>query len=354
MKVSELQKAVKLLGRISNASSVSMLCRSFELSDNGIRACSEWGNIEMWIATGAKLTSPVLLNTAAFAGVLNSLPEDGELSLVQEGQQVKWSCGSAKGSWSLVEQDQAIPYIDHTEFPWTPPSDLGEALLIGSSACQAVTVSIGIFGVVLEEIDGKLRITSSNSTSLISSAVAKDGYSGGKVTLRPPVPNVLATILAACGQAKIDVTQQGIFIVGPWLVAQLPISTPLDQDLTATLAKFPNAVYQTDVDKKSISKFVARAQVLAGKGQTAQIIFKVSEGKLSLEHTSVGASTEEFFLASGLDPTWTFASVSVPIDLMASSLQHVDSAVLDYLAQEFLIFTGKSPEFKQIIGGQRA
>jgi hypothetical protein len=120
------------------------------------------------------------------------------------------------------------------------------------------------------------------------------------------------------------------------------------------MKKFMGSKYKIPVDKASISKFLSRAQVLSGKDKQTRITFKVVEGRLALEHSSAGASTEEYFLASGLDPTLTFSSIAVPIELVSSSLGQVNSAVLDYLSSEYLVLSGENPEFRQIIGGQKA
>lgn len=350
MRVSEFQKVSKILGRITNNASITNLYRSAEVGIETIRACSEYGNIEFWVEpTG--LTNPVLINTAAFIGVSSSLPADAEIAILNKDNQIQWKCGDAKGHWTGQPTDRGIPQISHETFDWAPPKEFGKALQLAASACQAQTVAIGLYGVMLDASGENIRLMSSNSTSFAMASIPKGDYPGGSVTLRPPIPAIIAAILGAEPEARMDVTSEGIFILAPSLVAHLPLAAPLEHDISKIISKFSDNQYPITVDSGAIRKFLNRAKALADKGFPVAVSFRVAEGRLLLEHHSVSASAEEYFLSDGIDPSWTFSSVELPVDLLLIAMEHVTAASLDYLGQNILVLRGENPTFAHIIGG---
>jgi len=359
MLVSTLTNAVKLAAKMANSNSLTPLYRSIELGPETIRACSEFGNVEIW--TGVEgLSVPVLLEASSLLAVLTSLDDADEITFTKKDAAVHWRCAEAKGHWMTVQQEHKIPAISIPErCEWHPPAGFGEALLVAGSACTTSAVSIGLYGVELSlgsaEEGFPLRMISSNSVALAYTEISGDPTLGSlgatKLTLRPPIPSIFAHIVESTTNPTIAFSSTGIFILSEELVALLPVAAPLEHDLLKVLAKYSNMENMIDVNVGALKKFLNRARTLADKKQSVQVGLRVDFGKLVLEHRGVTSSAEEYFLAEGIDETVSYASVSLPLDMLITPLAHVDGIVLDYLPQKILIMVGADYGFQYVLGG---
>lgn len=352
MKVSDIQQATKILNKISNQSSISELFRCVELTSNGFRTCSEYGNCEVWI--DLPIQGPLLINTAAFTSVINSLPSSSDIEFRQTNEKLSWSSGSAKGHWALNSFTQSIPLIpSNKDFTWIPSSEFADALDLASSACQSMTVSIGLFGVIFEVVDNRLRLSSSNSISLATSSIPLDGYPIREtITIRPPIPSILSMLLKENKEMQVAIDKDGIYCLSKSGAVQLPLSPPLELSLGDVIAKYQNAEHIAKIEAKAISQFLNRAKALSDKNLPVEVSLQVSQGKLLLEQKSAASSSEEYFLCQGIDPSKTFDSVVLPLNLMQTSLGHATEAVLDHLGGNVLVLRGEKPQFMHIVGGK--
>lgn len=362
MKVSDLNAVVKLASKISNQSSLTSLYRSVEISKELLRCCSEFGNIEIAVPdTG--LTSPILIDAAAIQAVTNSLPAGADITLTPTEGKVSWKCGTAQGTLNLVFSEHTIPQLDHASFPWTPSEDLANALILASSACQAAAVSVGLYGIVLEPVNDKLRLLSTNAVALASVTIDKGTFpelgdfffdptsETKKLTLRPPVPGVLATFISTCPNCTLDVTADGIFIQGDWLRAHLPVSVKLEHDLKKIADEYTGSAQVAAINNAAVKLFITRARALADKNAFFTVGVKLEAGKLILSHNSIASSSEQWFLAEGIDEKLNYESVNIPADMLLVSLPHVKNAIFDYLSQSKLILEGTEPSFRYVVSG---
>lgn len=350
MQTKDLLGVTRLAGKLSNPSSLTSLYKSIEIGPTSVRCCSEFGNIEITVdPTG--LENPVLLSCGAVNGVALSLPPGSEIILTETENKVNWKCNNAKGTWNLVASDHKIPKIDHTDFPWIPPTTLGTALELASCACQFAAVSFGLYGITIEADGDKLHLLSSNTISLASATVDKGTFPSKKVTLRPPVPAIIAALIGNCPNCVLDVTDEGVFIKGDWLLAHLPLGSHLDHDLKDTVEKFSEVKHVAKIDSNAVKMFITRAKSLSEKSSSFKVTMKVEEGKLALEHAGISSSTEEWFLADGLDSSLNFNPLSLPADLLMLPLQYVQHAIFDYLPQNNLVMRGTNPDFIYVLSG---
>jgi len=352
MLIGELQKAAKLVQLVSNVISISDLFKCVELSSTSLRACSEFGNVKYAISM-PEITAPKLVNTAAFFAVINNLATSGEIHFKLTETHLEWKAGSAKGKWAFAAVDGTIPEITHTEFPWVPSEFFADALILASGACQSATVSVGLYGMNIEPKDGKLRLVSSNMISLAIAYVGLDGYpKTDAITVRPPIPRILSTLIKTTTNGRLDVTDDGFYFTSDEVIAQLPRSVPLEHDLDGVLSKFSTAVDTIPISNAAIAQFLNRAKALADKGVAPEISFRITNGSIVLEQKGISNTSEEYFLAEGIDATKEFNSVVLPINLMVDALKNVDEAILDYLPNNVLVLRGVAPEFMHIIGGK--
>ena len=350
MKAKALQSIGRLTSKISNPSSLTSLYKSIELSNNKVRCCSEFGNLELTLdPTG--LQNAVLLDADAVMAIASSLPPEADITIEEKGSKINWVCGNAKGHLNQVVTDYKIPEIKHPNHPWTPPAEFIAGLILASAACQAAAVSVGLYGIVIEPDTSVLQIMSSNTIALAQAKIDLAGYAFGKIVVRPPVPAVIASLMTACPGSKIDITKEGIFIEGSWLKAHLPLGADLQHNLKEIADKFVEAKITSKVDNKAVKRFLARAKVLSEKNSTFNVGLKVEAGKLSLIHSGITSSTEEYFLADGLDPAINYQTVNIPADMLMLPLEHIDSVVYDYLPTSRLVLKGSKPEFLYVIGG---
>lgn len=361
MKAQSLFFNTRILKEISNQSSLTALHRSIELSDKMMRCQSEFGNIALTLsddnATG--LANPVLLDAAALTGVAGTLSADADITFTENNRQVEWKSGMASGTMKIVYSDSAIDPLNHANYPWEPGKDFAHGLMLASSACQAAATAVGLYGIVIEPENDDLVMMSSNSISLACSRIQKGTYPAGTVTIRPPVPRILATFIDNCPNCKLDITNEGIFMKGDWLIAHLPLAIKLEHDLKPYITGYNSKLHQAAINGDAVRKFITRARTMMDKNTMFTIAIKVEKGNLVLQHTSVGASTEEYFLASDLDPNLKFDSVKMQADLIATCLPYVDTAVFDYLGEPIgdpknpaIVFYGKKAvDFTYVLGG---
>lgn len=357
---------MRVISKVTNASSLTPLYKSIEIGKSAegmeaVRACSEFGNIEIWPSEPTGLEQPCILDAAALSAVLQSLPGEADVQLSKKEDKVWWKYASAKGHLSLVQQEHQIPLINppNGNFPFTPPADFSDALHFADLAVEAATVSIGMFGMVLRYVpavaDPKLHhllLISSNTISLAMARVPVENYPVTQdITLRPPIPTILATILKEFKGCKMDITKDSIFL---WckdkMAAQLPLSPPLEQDLFMIADKFKSATHKAQIDRSAIKLFLSRASQLIDKHTDSVVQMKIDGGKLILEHTGIAASAEEDFLATGLDPAVKFASISLPINMLMIPLETVDTLILDHIPQIAIVLQ-KEPTYKYILSG---
>ena len=350
MLVKDLNAVLKLSSRISNASSLTSLYRSVELGKELLRCCSEFGNLEIAIPD-TNLTSPVLIDGAALLGITGSLPGDSEITLTQSAGKIAYKCGSATGFLNIVISDHAIPQLNHTNFPWTPPPELANALILASSACQAAAVSVGLYGIVLEPEGDKLRLLSTNAVALASVTIDKGTYPTGKITLRPPVPSIIAAFISTCPNCVLDVTPEGIFIQGDWLRAHLPVSSSLEHDLKAIADKYILSTQTAPINSSAVKMFIGRARALSDKNAFFLVGLTVEKGSLTLRHASIASTSEEVFLCEGLDPNLNYKSVEIDAEMLRVSLPFVTHAIFDYLGESKLLLKGTNPEFCYVVSG---
>lgn len=354
MKGKTLTSVCKIAGRISNPGSLTSLYRSIEIGPNTIRCCSEFGNLSL-IVESTGLENPVLINTLELTAIAISIPPEAEVTLEEKDNRLHYftasPTGADQGTLSFVQTDYSVPVITHKNFPWTPPADFADALLLASSACQAAAVSLGLYGIVIEPVGDKLNFMSSNTISLALSTVEKGSYPAGKITLRPPVHGIIASLLTAYQGATMDVTDDGIFILGDGVMAQLPLGQNLDHDLKSYADKFTSSAEVAKISSSAVKKFITRARSLTDKKSTFNVSLKVESGKLVLMHEGISSTTEQWMLAEGLDQSINYESKSFPADLLITPLEYIQVLVLDYLKDAQLVLKGESPHFTYVIGG---
>src|SRR5919109_939951 len=219
MKTKTLNGILKFVGKISNPSSVTSLYRAVQLGPTCLRSVSEFGNLYVQLPEDTGLKGDVLLDTSSLQAITQSLPQDGELVLEQDTNKINWSCGDAKGHLNFVVTDHKIPEIPQRNTCWSPPQNLGIALQLASCACQWAAVSVGLYGISIEPVDDKLYLMSSNTFSLAATTIEKGSFPTDKITVRPPVPSVVAALLQEYPEIELDVDENGIYLIGDCLVA---------------------------------------------------------------------------------------------------------------------------------------
>jgi len=150
----------------------------------------------------------------------------------------------------------------------------------------------------------------------------------------------------------LDITSDGIFIKGDWLVAHLPLGVNLEHDLKAYANQFQSMNQITPINNGAVRMFINRARALADKNAAFNVTLRVENGQLILSHRSIASSTEEYFLAEGLPTDVNYTPVSLPADLLSLALQHVTILVYDYLQASQIVMRGVDPDFVYVIGGE--
>lgn len=352
MKAKVIADAIALAAKVSNPQSLTPLYRSVELGPDSIRACSEYGNLELLQGVEG-LARPVLLDAGSLNAVTSSLDGKEEVTFDSADNKVTWKSGSARGHFMQVQQEHQIPELTGEALgTFDAPPEFADALQIASSACLPGGASVGLFGEQISVRDGKLCFIASNSIALSYAEIeAPDGLSSKtKIVLRPPVPQLIGTVLAATDAPAVGIAES-IFIRGKNLMASFPGAAPLEHDLYKVLDKMSKMEQIAAVSPVAVKKFLARARVLSDKRAAVKVGLRVEAGKLILEQRGMTSSSEEHFLAEGIDDKINYASVSLSLDMMMLPLAYTDGVILDYLPQKNLIFCGEKCSFLYIIAG---
>jgi hypothetical protein len=342
---------MKLVATVSNRNSLTPLFRCIELGPGTLRACSEFGNIEIVIGE-TRFDEPVLIDCELFNNLLCSLPNNTDVYLTRAGDRLRWETERGGGPLTIVAQDDQIPPLTHKNYPWMPPETFAQALIRAQLACQAATVSVGMFGIVLARTDGDLRLLSRNALSLSSVTLEDNGFPADKITLRPPIPHILATILREYPESSMDVTDEGLFVVNDCLTAHLPVSTPLEHDLIGVAERYSKKQYICEIDIDGLRSFLSRALKIKDKHSEELIQLTINDGAILLTQVTSVLRVDEFLISDGLDPALTFAPIEFPIEQLLVPLDHVHSIVLDYLPQGVLVLLGQDPDFEFIVSGR--
>jgi hypothetical protein len=362
IKAGMLSDASKIANLIANPTSLTPTYKSMEIcadEDLGdgqkastILVNSDYGNLEL-LLPDMGITQSCLIDATQISAVADSLPKDKDIEFTPKEGAVAWKCGDARGQWTNIAHDKSLNRVTHADFPWKPPQDFARALRLAASACQAATVSVGLYGVVLEPNGINLALMSSNSTALAYVEVVKGNYPAQLITLRPPTPTCIAALIEKCPNCMMDFTSEGVFIRGDWLLAHLPLGQSLEHNLNDTFDKYKSSSEVIKINSDAIRRFLIRARALSERrvARSLNVRLRVDSGKLVLEHSSMAASSEEYFLASGIDSTKSYATVELPVEMLLVPLEHVQEAILDYLPENVMVMRGKNPDFKFILGG---
>jgi hypothetical protein len=350
MRIDTLKFAAQLCIPASNASSLSPLFRCVELGPNCMRACSEFVNMQVAVKTDLK--DPVLLEAINIDAVIRTIRSGTDIRLTKEGDRVLWRTDTASGYWVLVEQEDQIPAFTHKHFPWQPSKTFPEALLLAQLACQAATVSFGLYGVVVEPVGRHLFLASCNDHALAIVTLPRDGYPGEKVTLRPPVPALLSSMLRAFPESSLDVTDEGIFLADNFIMAHFPVSPSLEVDIVAVATEFTSKKLLVNVNPDKIKRFLSRAKCLTDRHVDPLAEIRLKAGHLSFKQVGSAAGTEEFMLGQkAFAQAVTFPSVLFSMDELSTPLDYIDSLTLDHLDKQVLILQSDVPPFQYIIRG---
>lgn len=355
----KLQEALKLAQLICNPLSLSPLHRAIELSPGWIRASSEFGSIEIGVLD---LEVSALVDGQNLCSVLLSLDTEDKLYLNTSASSLHWRSGAALGQLNFANVEQGMPRDlaqDDAILVWTPPPGFAEAMELAASACTAAAVSMGLYGIemLVRPAEKAVVLRSSNSIALACSSVGgsfepADAYARQYV-LRPPVHKILATLAVAGSENLLMFGERTITVAGESFTAVLPVAAALEHDLGKIMHKFENAEKVVQIDKAGIKKFLMRARALADKRQSTSVHLRVNEGRLILEHKGVSSSSEEYFLAEGLEQTENFNTITLPLDMLLAPLEHTDYVIFDYQDRNTLLLAGDDYDFLYILGGSR-
>jgi hypothetical protein len=348
MKVENFQSAMKLASKVSNPTSLTPLYRCVELGPDTLRACSEFGIIEIVIGE-TRFDKPVLIECEVFNNLFRSFTNNTDVYLTRASDRLLWETESGGGELITVTTDGQIPPLTHKSYPWTPPKTFAKALVRAQLACQSATVSVGMFGVVVVRTDGDLRLISCNSLSLSAVTLEDNGFPAEKITLRPPIPGILANILREYPESCMDITNEGIFVTNDYLTAHLAVGPPLEHDLLGISAKYSRKQSIVEIDVEALRAFLSRATLTKDKHLDELIEVTINDGALLLTQATNMVRVNEFLVTDGLDPSLTFAPVQFPKEQLLVPLDHVHAVVVDYLPQGILVLLGQDPDFEFIV-----
>lgn len=344
-----LLKPYKLL---ANKHALSPTYRCLQFTPGKVVGCSAAAILETKCDHG--IEAPVCVDAGAFLAVMDSLPDHQEVKMSVAGDGVlAWSCGSAKGRMApmIIEDMPSIPTRRAKAGSYKPGADLVQALRLGSlSGDSNSLLSVGMFGVVLDNREGALVIHSSDNVTISACSLDIDTGGPAKFTLTPEPAELLATIIMP-GEGTLTFDDGAAYYADKHVRALIKSVPDLRFDALELLTSFELAETVAPLSMDAIHSFVKRAGALAENKRHTYIALAASKGQISLEFNEGVASAEEFYLVDKLDVP-DLGPIYLDAAKLTRALAHTTEVVLDYADRNTLIFRGSDPDFQYVIGGR--
>ena len=346
MKSTELRQRMAPLQHFKPTSEISQSVVA--VSAEHVRCQSGFGYIDITVPLGGSGLSETLVNTAAFLGVVNSLP-DGEVHFSVAGHALAWKCGNAKGKLAPVPTEP--PHAP--QFPKDPgvkvPEDFATALKLGALSCVKHRLGInGMNGVVIDSRHGPTTIMSCDRLTVSAAQMKSRLPVGGEVMyFGPQGAGCLADLVETGGRLYAD-KQGHAYYRGPSVVAKILSVDAFQEDLWAIYSDHQGTT-SAALDPDRLKAFIRRAEALASEQMLVTVTMTIRDRRIVFAFEDAQQETEEFYILEGPEMPDTKPAF-VAGSRMLKALAHVDSVMVDEIARHTIVLRGKKAGFYYIVG----
>ena len=337
-----------------NKNALSPVYSTIELTPTRMYGCSAYAMMEVHGDIG--INKSCFVNAATFITVIDSLPERGDVTLVVTEGSLNWKCGRARGKLALVKLDTEMPKINRRmdkNNAWKVDRLFSKTLQLGAISCDNNSLSsVGMYGIV---VDNRKYTTIYSSDNTTVSACRLGEYNVEQMpdmfTLPPEGAMLLAAVCKNGGTAEFSDTD--VFYYNEGVKVLIRYSMPLRHDISKILER--NLVSEdmvVQLPEGRMEAFMKRVNAIAESQRHATVSLHVKKDRISLSFDEGTAASDEYYVVTGLEPTKGMDAVHMSAAKVARALAHVNTVVLDRLADRVVILRGDAPLYYYIVAGK--
>jgi hypothetical protein len=343
----ELSKLVAPFKLIASRTALAPLYRVVEIAPDHLMACSSFALLHMHEVID--VNEVVHVDAPAFLAVVASLPSGQPIKLTAKAGVLSWTCGQAKGRLACIPPPEMPPLpADRTGRASPTSNALGVALDLGALSCSTNALGApGTYGVVLDN-DNQVVCATDNSTLSAYELPTKLQYAPSVLTLPPPAAALLASIVRDAG--TLECTDREVIYRDEATTCVLRPVPPLKADVRSIRNQYSDPILIATLPKERITKFVNQITALAENRANARVLLGAGDGRVSLSFEEGAATSDEWFLADGLEGFPAMAPVSVSAAKMVRALSHTTEIALDFIDRGVIMLRGGS--FSYLVSGQ--
>jgi len=347
MKASELYQALRPFTLLSHEKLLSPSYKALHVTPTAVRGHSPYGVMEVEVALG--IETEAYVDTSRFLQVLSTAP-DGDFQLILEDNKLSWYCADpaeAKryemtGSFAVIGEAITIPPIpwdDHGEMV-PVPAGFSRGLELAALGCGSQAyISIGLYGVTLENEEGGLYAYASDNASIAACRLSDASPSfAEKITLAPDALALLAEVTRH-GDAAVSITAETIYCQTPAIKLVIKGKAALKIDLREIAKGLRGEDRALPIDRDSVASFIRRIEALAEDKSKAQMSLSVEEGATRLYFEDSISFSAEYYLVQSDQPFDVSPIVLEPRRIFRA-LGAADRIVFDYVDRRSLVFRG--------------
>lgn len=361
MLASELNAALAPFAQLANKHALSNLYCALHITPKRVRGFAPWGILEAEIPIASSFNvESFWIDAENFIAVMRSLPED-EVELEVKSSGLVWQCGLAEGKLALLGEMRP-PVVDWSPLDkkglWHPPKEFAEALQLGALSRGAMSMaSAGVYGVVIDNsaADEMMILSSDNVTISACSAGPGSPLFPDRIALKPEALDLLVTILKTKSKEgpRLDLGDKAIYCGVEAYKLLLHPAPPLKHDLRALISAYAAHDTVAELPNARIGAFIKRAAALAEAKQHTYVVLRIADGALALSFAEGTASSDEYYLAKGLDGIPELPEIRLDAGRVARVLAHADQIALDHIERGVLVFFGDNPPFQYMISASQ-
>ena len=346
MKTGELSEALFIFSGVSKKNALTEEYRCLLLSPEGIRGAAPFGVVEVFFDMPVEDT--VFVDGEKFISLMKTLPDE-EVELVAKKTMLQWKCGSSKGQFALRAAKKPAPLKLPTTHSFDIPEGFGEKLQLAATSCDSpALIALGLFGVVVENLEDDTLIGYSSNNRTVSSALLGAGgdLGGSTLTLSPEAVRILS--LASRAEGAVLATGDGLVGVrSPKMQILLRQVAPLKQDLRSTITRFESSERKVSLQRAPISEFLRRVSILAEDRGQSRITIGIEDGSTTLAFKDGTASSD--FVYESEDAGDLKEEVRLDSRDFASIIGKVDALVFDHVGDGAAVLESADGKFRYIM-----
>jgi hypothetical protein len=348
MQASELYQQLRPFTLLSHEKLLAPGYKSLHITPRSVRGYSPFGVMEVECNLG--IAGEAHVDTSRFLQVLSTAPA-GDFELRLENNKLEWHCADPgenrryemMGYFAVSSSSDiaipALPWEGHGAMvPVEEPFSRGLQLAALGCGSQAY-ISLGLYGVVLENEDDGLYAYASDNNAIAACRLADPSADwADRITLAPDALGLLADVSRA-KDTSLSITADSIYCQTPTTKLVIRRKADLKSDLRQIAAGIRGTARALPIDRESLTGFIRRIEALAEDRSKARMSIEVQEGATVLNYEDSISFSAEYYLVQSDEP-FDIPPIQLEPRRIFTALGAADRVVFDYVDRHALVFRG--------------